>query len=84
MPLFDFVCRACGREFEALVRPGHPPVCPDCGATDLDQKPTSFAVKSADRTRQFADANRKKHSEIGFRKTMEIEAAAKKHRDEDH
>ena len=41
-------------------------------------------MKSADRTRQYADANRQKHSILGHHKTMEIEAAAKKHRDEDH
>ena len=84
MPLFDFRCRTCSREFEALVRAGHPPVCPGCGGTDLDQKLGGFAVKSADRTQQFAAANRRKHSIIGHHKTMEIEAAAKKHRDEDH
>jgi putative FmdB family regulatory protein len=84
MPLFDYVCRGCGREFEALVRAGHPPACPACGGADLEQKIAGFAVKSAERTQQFAAANRQKHSVLGYQKTMEIEAAAKKHRDEDH
>lgn len=84
MPLFDFTCRGCGREFEALVRTGHPPVCPACGGAELDRKPAGFAVKSAERTQAFAAANRQKYSEIGYRESMIREAESKKHRDEDH
>ena len=84
MPLFDFSCRACGREFEALVRAGHPPVCPGCASVDLAQKPAGFAVKSSERTQAFAAANRKRHSEVGYQESMVREAEAKKHRDEDH
>jgi len=47
MPLYDFRCRACGAQFEALVRPGHEPVCRACGATDLERLPSGmFSVKS--------------------------------------
>ena len=84
MPLFDFSCRGCGREFEALVRAGHPPVCPGCGGTHPDQKPAGFAVKTAERTQAFAAANRRKYSEIGYKESVVREAEAKKHRDEDH
>jgi len=84
MPLFDFSCRGCGREFEALVRAGHPPVCPGCSGVDLDQKPAGFAVKSSERTQAFAAANRQKYSQIGYQESMVREAEAKKHRDEDH
>ncbi|HVQ42185.1 MAG TPA: zinc ribbon domain-containing protein [Vicinamibacterales bacterium] len=84
MPLFDFICRGCGREFEALVRAGHPPACPGCSGVDLDQKPAGFAVKSSERTQAFAAANRQKYSEIGYRESITREAEAKKHRDEDH
>jgi putative FmdB family regulatory protein len=47
VPLFDFRCRACAAEFEALVRAGHTPVCPSCGGNDLEKLVTrSFSVKS--------------------------------------
>ena len=48
MPLFDFRCRACGEEFEALVRPPTPPACPACAATDLERLLSgfSFSVRS--------------------------------------
>jgi putative FmdB family regulatory protein len=48
MPLYDFRCRACGRDFEALVRPSHDPVCPSCGSPDLERLLTGagFSVRS--------------------------------------
>ena len=42
MPLYDFQCRGGAAQFEALVRPGHDPVCPSCGASDLDRLTSSF------------------------------------------
>ncbi|MDR2743883.1 MAG: zinc ribbon domain-containing protein [Desulfovibrio sp.] len=32
MPMFDFVCAACGAKFEDLVRGDAPSACPKCGA----------------------------------------------------
>jgi putative FmdB family regulatory protein len=48
MPLYDFRCRACGAQFEALVREGYELVCRSCGARDLERlaSGTSFSVKS--------------------------------------
>jgi putative FmdB family regulatory protein len=37
MPIFEYACRACGKEFEALVRSSDTPQCP-CGSTDLQKK----------------------------------------------
>jgi len=37
MPIHDYRCRACGAEFEALVRAGAQPACPGCGAGDADR-----------------------------------------------
>jgi putative FmdB family regulatory protein len=49
MPLFDFVCRTCHHEFEALVRPQdtEPPTCKSCGGRDLEKQLSTFAVDSA-------------------------------------
>jgi putative FmdB family regulatory protein len=46
MPLFDFRCRSCSHEFEALVRPGGTPACPECQNADLDRLPSTFAPSS--------------------------------------
>jgi putative FmdB family regulatory protein len=48
VPLYDFRCRACGEEFEALVRPPHQPACPSCAGADLERLLSgfSFSVRS--------------------------------------
>jgi putative FmdB family regulatory protein len=48
MPLYDFRCRACQDEFEALVRPGSTAACPACASVDLERLVTgfSFSVRS--------------------------------------
>lgn len=48
MPLYDFRCKACAHEFEALVRPPREPVCPSCGGADLERLLSgfSFSVRS--------------------------------------
>jgi putative FmdB family regulatory protein len=43
VPLYDFVCRACGERFEARVPYDQLPPCPACGATDPERAPSSFA-----------------------------------------
>ena len=45
MPIFEFTCRKCGHEFEALVRKNSPR-CPSCGADELEKKFSLPAVKS--------------------------------------
>ncbi|MBI1311289.1 zinc ribbon domain-containing protein [bacterium] len=37
MPIFEYVCASCSREFETLVRRGEQPVCPECGASDVSK-----------------------------------------------
>lgn len=37
MPLYEYQCQACGHGFEALVRQGSTPVCPQCASTVLEK-----------------------------------------------
>jgi putative FmdB family regulatory protein len=47
MPLYEYQCRACGQQFEALVRGGSTlPACPECQSQDLERLLSMFAVSS--------------------------------------
>ncbi len=47
MPLYDFICNACGKEFETLVLGSDRPYCPDCQSDDLTKQMSTFAFKTA-------------------------------------
>jgi putative FmdB family regulatory protein len=48
MPIFEYECRACGREFEQLVRTGDVPACPGCTSRDLTKLLSLSSISSAD------------------------------------
>ncbi len=86
MPLYDFRCRSCGGEFEALVRSqdGSGPRCPACNGSDLEQLLSSFAVSSEERTRDAVAKKRQKDAAVARRDNIAAEIEAEKHRAEDH
>lgn len=47
MPIYEYACRDCGREFEALVRSHTVPACPQCHSTELDKRLSVFATAGA-------------------------------------
>jgi putative FmdB family regulatory protein len=44
MPLFEYACKACDHEFEALVRGSESPECPACHSTELQRRLSVFAA----------------------------------------
>ncbi len=38
MPLFEYECKKCGHQFEALVIGSRTPACPRCQSQDLQKK----------------------------------------------
>lgn len=46
MPIFAYRCRACGKQFQTLVRSGETPVCEACHSADLDQQLSLIAMPS--------------------------------------
>ncbi len=47
MPIYEYACSACGKEFEKLVRQSSPaPECPDCHSRELHKKLSAFAAVS--------------------------------------
>jgi putative FmdB family regulatory protein len=59
MPLYEYICRACGHEFEALVRNGIVPPCPSCKSEELERLLSDFAVNSAERRKLNLNSGRK-------------------------
>ena len=47
MPMYEYACQDCGREFEAFVRSDTVPECPACHATTLDKRLSTFATHVA-------------------------------------
>ncbi len=47
MPLYDYICRACGREFEILVTGNRKAACPACGSEDLAKQMSTFVHRTA-------------------------------------
>jgi len=47
MPLYEYACERCGRQFELLVRSDTVPACPDCGTRELKKLLSTFAVGTA-------------------------------------
>jgi putative FmdB family regulatory protein len=70
VPLYDFQCKSCHHEFEALVRTGDVPECPTCHSRDLERLLSAFAVDSADR-RQAA-VKKERRRQIAGRKDAVI------------
>jgi len=46
MPIYEYACRGCGKQFEVLVRKGDTPACPSCASQDLEKLLSEIAVKS--------------------------------------
>ena len=47
MPLFEYACKRCAKEFEVLVRASDTPECPSCHGTDLERRLSVFAAHTA-------------------------------------
>jgi putative FmdB family regulatory protein len=51
MPIYEYKCRACGHQFDELVKLGETPNCPSCDKNDLERL-FSFPAVSTDRSRK--------------------------------
>jgi putative FmdB family regulatory protein len=47
MPLFEYACKECDRQFEALVRGNELPECPSCHGTALERRQSVFAARTS-------------------------------------
>jgi putative FmdB family regulatory protein len=65
MPIFEYVCNACGHQFEFLKLPAATtvPSCPVCQSPSLTRQLSGFALSSTELTKARAKAARKQHVE---------------------
>lgn len=51
MPIYEYVCSACGERFEHFARSKRdrgPKRCPQCGSAELTRLPSLFAARGSD------------------------------------
>lgn len=51
MPLFEYQCQSCSKEFELLVRGSETPKCPSCRSTELQKRLSVFAAHAGGSSR---------------------------------
>jgi len=81
MPLFEYTCKACGTQFETLVRKGDTPSCPACASEDLEKVVSGVAVKS-DSTHALAlKAAKRRDAKLGAEQARAQREYELKHND---
>jgi putative FmdB family regulatory protein len=72
MPIFEYSCKGCGKEFEALVRSNSPaPACPACKSADLEKLISRPAIKSESTHGLAMKAAHKRDKKAGAEKARE-------------
>lgn len=59
MPIYEYACQNCGREFEELIRGDEQPVCPGCGQSKVERQlsvPAAHTAGSSDSSCPARDA----------------------------
>ena len=46
MPIFEYLCKECGKKFEAIVYGSQKPECPACKSKKLEQQYSSFSARA--------------------------------------
>ena len=54
MPLFEYQCQSCSKEFELLVRGSETPECPSCRSTALQKRLSVFAAHANGESRKMS------------------------------
>jgi putative FmdB family regulatory protein len=80
VPIYEYTCRACGAQFEALVRGTDVPACPSCRGEDLERLFSLPAVKS-ESTRARAMQSARTRDAVQARDRVETQRAYERNHD---
>jgi len=77
MPIFEYVCNACGHQFEFLQLPAATtvPSCPACQSLNLERLLSGFALSTTGLTKARTKAARKQHLESKDYKDAQVARA---------
>ena len=77
MPIFEFLCLACGHRFEFLKLPAATtaPNCPACQSQNLQRQLSGFALSTPELTRARTKAARKQQLESKDHKDQQVARA---------
>ena len=81
MPIYEYSCKKCGHEFEALVRRGRTPACPACGEASLERRFSLPNVSSESTRAQAMRAAKRRDQKQGTERVEEQRAYEKSHDD---
>ena len=81
MPIYEYKCRNCGNEFEALVRKSDTPSCPSCKGTELERMLSLPALKTESTKAQALKAAKKRDKAQGTERTQEQLKYERSHND---
>lgn len=81
MPIFDFVCKSCGHQFEALVRGPAATVCAACGSAELERLLSMPNVKSESTRNLAMRAAKKRDKAAGTERMIEQHKYEQSHDD---
>lgn len=81
MPIFEYKCRSCGNQFEALVRKSDIPACPSCKGIELEKLLSLPALKTESTKAQAMKAARQRDKAQGTERTIEQLKYERSHND---
>lgn len=81
MPIYEYACKSCDHQFEALVRGGKAPACERCGGLDLERLLSLPYVKSESTREKSARAAKKRDAAQATERVQEQIRYEKSHDD---
>jgi putative FmdB family regulatory protein len=84
MPIYEYECKACGHEFEQLVRTGDVPSCPSCKGQELTRLLSLSSVSSQNPRQLNYNRARQRAKLVQRDKDVAQAEYEKKHREEGH
>lgn len=81
MPIYEYQCKGCGHQFEALVRKSDVPACPSCASTELERLLSLPALKTESTKAQAMKAAQKRDKAQGTERTIEQLKYERSHND---